>query len=398
MADEQVLEVEQKVETEISTNDKMANALMDSWFNDGVPKAEIPNETIVSKEETATTDVTETKDEEEILDPKDWLKREFDIEDVQVIKNEREELKKLKEKGSSFEFKNDDSKKIAEYINEGKIDDLYNFLDTQKRVSKLATADVSDKNIAAELVKFGIQKDNPNLTQDDVEFIFNKKFSAPKEPVQRGDELDEEFSERHSEWEQAKANTERELIIEAKMAQPKMAQFKTELVLPQIQKENTQTEAQPSQEDLDRFAKEKDSFLQSAQKSIESFNGFTVQVKDKDVDYKSSYVPSPEEKAVISNKLQEFANSGFNSNVLFLDKWLNKDNTINVNQMTEDLSRIYFGKNSDQKLATDSANKRIEAYIKEKKQIDVSKTETAGRFVPTETTKDEVLTNAWLSV
>lgn len=180
MADEQVLEVEQKVETEISTNDKMANALMDSWFNDGVPKAEIPNETIVSKEETATTDVTETKDEEEILDPKDWLKREFDIEDVQVLKNEREELKKLKEKGSSFEFKNDDSKKIAEYINEGKIDDLYNFLDTQKRVSKLATADVSDKNIAAELVKFGIQKDNPNLTQDDVEFIFNKKFSAPK--------------------------------------------------------------------------------------------------------------------------------------------------------------------------------------------------------------------------
>jgi len=394
MVDEQVLEVEKKVETEISTDDKTANALMDSWFNDGVPKAEIPNEIKVIEE--VKNEAPEVKEpEEELLEPSAYLKSKWGWESEEAADTE---IKSLREKAKGFEYKNEDSKKIAEYINEGKVDELYKFLDTQKKVEKLATADVTDKNVAAELVKFGIQKDNPNLTADDVEFIFNKKFSTPKEPVQRGDELDEEFTERHSEWQQAKANAERELIIEAKMAQPKMAQFKTELVLPQIQKENTQTQVQPSQEDLDAFAKEKDSFLQSAQKSIEGFNGFTVQVKDKDVDYKSSYTPSSEEKVFISNLLQEFANSGFNTNVLFLKKWLDKDNKINVNEMTEDLSRVYFGKNSDQKLATDSANKRLEAYIKDKKKIDVSGTEVSGKFVPTEKTKDEVLTNAWLSV
>jgi hypothetical protein len=48
-----------------------------------------------------------------------------------------------------------------------------------------------------------------------------------------------------------------------------------------------------------------------------------------------------------------------------------EDGSINVSQMAEDLSRIYMSKNAERKFATDSANKRMELYLKEKKNINL---------------------------
>ena len=51
--------------------------------------------------------------EEEILDVNDWLKREFEVEDVNIIKQEREAYKKLKETPPAPEeikFANEQSK------------------------------------------------------------------------------------------------------------------------------------------------------------------------------------------------------------------------------------------------------------------------------------------------
>jgi len=39
-----------------------------------------------------------------------------------------------------------------------------------------------------------------------------------------------------------------------------------------------------------------------------------------------------------------------------------------------------MSKNSDLKLATDSANKRLEAYLKDKKQINVNETNPNGQL------------------
>jgi hypothetical protein len=289
-------------------------------FENSVPP---PTEIAVETEQATITTETETgtkPPEEEILDESSYLKNKFGWDSEEVALNEIKTLREKAEK--NFEYKNEDSKKLAEYINEGKIDDLYQFLDTQKRIDRLSKADLSDKNIAAELVKFGLQKDNPNLDQNDIEFLFNEKYSLPEKPQQSELETDDEYAQKVSVW-QAQVNTmERRLVIEAKMQQPKMAQLKSELVLPKIEQANQQQQPQASQEDLDAFKKLQDSFVESAKKTVDGFNGFNVQVKDKDVDYTVSYTPSPEARVTINSKLQQFANAGFDANAILADRWV----------------------------------------------------------------------------
>lgn len=392
MADEQIVEVEQKVETEISTDDKTAASLMDSWLNDGVAQTQQVEQKTEVQEEIK---VEEKKDEEEILEPSAYLKNKFGWDNEEVALTEIKELREKATKG--FEYKNDDSKKIAEYINEGKTDELYTFLDTKKKVEKLSTADVTNSNVAAELVKFGIQKDNPNLTSDDVEFLFNKKFSTPKEPIQRGDELEEEFLERHSAWEEQKKNVERELVIEAKIAQPKMAQFNSELVLPEIHKESKETTNKVSEEDLATLEKAQNAFLESATKKLGELKGLTYQVKDKDVDYTVSYDYSTEEKKLVEGKVKQFVETGFNAFAVLEDRWAS-NGALNEEQIAKDLLKLFTSEKATQKLITDAANKRLEVYLNEKKQINVNETRTSETFQAAKKEANEVLVDAWLSV
>ena len=108
------------------------------------------------------------------------------------------------------------------------------------------------------------------------------------------------------------------------------------------------------------------------------------------------------EKSLIDGKLKAFAESGFNTNVLFFERWVNADNTINVERMVKDLSLVYNDDKVTQKLVTDSANKRLEAYLKEKKQITVG-SEPSQSFSPSNYLTEfdkvrEAAFGSWLSI
>lgn len=340
----------------------------------------------VKQEEKAPTTEQATQapppDDEEILEPKDWLKREFDVEDVNVLKAEREEYKKLKEQGGSINFADEQSKHIHELLREGKSKEVKQFLETQERLESLSTIEINS-DTAEDIIKLGMQLRNKDLTPKEIEYKFNKQFAIPKEPVQGDIEDDADFEARKMDWKEQVEDAKMNRIIEAKSFRPELQKATTELVLPEIQKRSQSAEKEPTQEELDAFNNAKNAFLQSAEKSINGFTGFSVQVKDKDVDYTVAYSPSQEEKTLISGKIKEFAESGFNVNAVLADRWVEDDGkTINVNQMTEDLSRIFMGKNSEQKIAMDSANKRLEAYLKEKKQINVNEQSHGSQFEP----------------
>lgn len=342
---------------------------------------------------TETITATPAPEQTEILDPNVYLKNKWGWETEEAADTE---IKSLREKASKvFEYKNEESKKVAEYINENKLDELYTFLDNKKKVEKLSTADLTaNKELAADLVKFGIQNDSPTLTADEVEFLFNEKYGIPQKPVE--DELDDNYADTLKQWEEKVNNIQKRLVIEAKMNQPKLAQLKSELILPEIQRENQQQK--PTQEDLDAFNKLKESLLQSVDSTVNGFTGFTAQVKDKDVDYPVNYTPSQEEKSLVSSKLKEFAEAGLDANAVFADRWMNKDKTLNVAQMTEDLSRIYMGKNADTKLANDAANKRLETYLREKKQINVNENNQNGNLHLEARTEQEKMIEALLAI
>lgn len=377
MADENVDNIDSTVDTPVSTS--MSESMQNSIWGDGTPpkQSEQPAEPVDKPAAVADTPPLATED---VLNPTAYLKSKWGFESEEAADNE---IKNLREKANkTFEFKNEDSRLIAEYINEGKEDELYKLLDTKQKVKKLISADLSDKNVATDLVKFGLQKDNPNLDSTEVDFLFNEKYSIPKEPVKKEDEEEEDFNERHSIWESQKNTIEKRLIIEAKMNQPKLAQYNTELVIPKIQREN-EAPKEPSQEDLIAFNKEKESFLQSALQTANGFTGFAAQVKDKDVDFPVNYTPSTEEKTFVESTLKRFVESGFDANAILAERWVGADGkTLNINQITEDLYRIIGGNKVDHKLALDSANKRMDIFLKEKKNVHLNDGNPNGTFKP----------------
>jgi hypothetical protein len=374
MAEEATLQTEQKVETQTTSQ-----LLQEAAFGSGVPRE--------TKKEDAPI-VEPKKDEEEIVEPSEWLEREFGTKDVAILKAEREELKKLKETPppQEIKFADDQSKQIYELLREGgeKKKAVRQFLETQEQLDNLASLEVGKDN-AEDIIKLQMKLKNSSLTPKEIDFEYKQNYVAPKEPVQKTTETDEEFEERKNEWKEQVTNVEMKKIIAAKLAQPELSKLKTELVLPEIQQKEISTEKKPTQEDLDAFKKEQDSFLQSAQKSITDFNGFSLQVKDKDVDYTVSYTPSQEEKTFLNGLVKKFTESNFNANALLADRWVEDDGkTIKVEQMIKDLSRIYGDDKIDQKLITDSANKRLDAYLKDKKQINVNEQNQNGTFNPSD--------------
>ncbi len=371
---------ESQVEMQETPTD-VNSLLQNSAWGDDTIIAEPQQQAAPTTEAVTTPEETE----EEIIEQNEYLKSKWGFESEEAADAEIKSLRELKAKGTSdFKYKNDESRKVAEYINEGKEDELYAFLENKKKVSKLSTADLSNINDAADLVKFGIQKDNPNLNADDVDFLFNKRFTIPDEPVyDEMNESEDEFKLKHKSWEQVKSNIQKELVIEAKIAQPKLAQLKSELVLPEIQRENQNVQKQPTQAELDAYAKQQNDFFEFAKSSVEKFNGVSVQVKDKDVNYTVNYTPSKEEKAFIESKFEQFAKSGYDANAILADLWVKEDGkTLDVERMQKDLFRLYAGDKAEQKLAADSGSKMLEAYLKGKKRININQT-PQGTFSPT---------------
>jgi len=312
------------------------------------------------KEEASTQSTTAEQVVTEPYYKKLGFEKEEDVET---------EITTLREKASkAFEYKNEESKKIAEYINKGDegIDDLYKFLSNKKKVQKLSTADLSDKNVASELVKFGIQNENPQLNDDEVEFLFNEKYSIPSKPVQDELEGNEDYEARVSAWEGQKANIEKRMIIEAKIAQPKLAQLSSELVLPDIQKESNQNGGQLSQEELAMMDEVRNKFLTKLESDYKNFNGFETKYKDEEVEIPVSFGYTEEEK--LSQKA-ELADFDVNE---FLDKRWFENGVPNVTKMMEDISLLRDKEKIFQKVANEVGSKMKEHYIKVKANVSVN--------------------------
>lgn len=344
------------------------------------------------KEEVNTPSITN----EQVVEP---FYKKLGFEKEEDVENEIKTLREKKQ--DDIKFADEQSKHIYELLREGgdKKKEVLKFLAAQEKLETLVDSEVTKEN-ATEIVKFGMRLKNSQLTDFEVDRLFNRKFQMPEKPSMEdiksdtnipADEEEKVYQERLSRWQSQIDEVNLDISIEAKQLKPELEKAKSELVLPEIQKGNQNQKQEPTPEDLAAFTKDKETFLQSAEQSINGFNGFSVPVKDKDVDYSVSYAPSQEEKTLVTGKLSAFAESGFDANAIFADRWVTEDGKMNVTQMTEDLSRILMGKNSDQKLATDSANKRLEAYLKDKKQINVNEVDHNGKLHLEQDNKSETV-------
>ena len=316
---------------------------------------------------------SEPKTEEEIYDANEYLKMKLGFDDWDDAANQINELRNKKD----FAFENEDSKKLFDYVREQKEDDLINFLQEKKKIERLSSAEVKDANTAAEIVKLSMYQKNKDLAQDEIDFLFNERFQKPAKPEQKYDELDADYEERVGAWENRVNEIEKRLVIEAKLVKPELEKIKSNYVLPDL---NPSVQASP--EVLEAQRQYMDNFYGSVNNVVNSFEGFTATVKDEGADFNVAYIPSYEEKQAVANQLNYFAENNLDANMIFAERWVNDDNTINVEQMTKDLFLLQNEGKITQKYVNEAANRRLTMHLKNQSNINFSGTSSSGTFTP----------------
>jgi hypothetical protein len=245
-------------------------------------------EEIKEEKPTAEVKVEEVKKEEvkeEILEPSEWLKREFGWETPESAKVELEELRKLKAEAKTPEeikFANEESKRLFESLKEGKEDDIYEVLTLKRQFARAEKLDVSDPKQAAQLLHLNYQLKHKNLEPYEISDLFEENYLKPDKPKQTLEQTDDEYQEIIQKWQARCDAIDRKIVRDAKIAQPELVKLKSEIVLPDIpkkQEEVVEKVKEPTQEELQAAQRFKENFLKEANKSVTEFNVFTAQLK-----------------------------------------------------------------------------------------------------------------------
>lgn len=346
----------------------------ESWGEELPVNAE--DESKGAADSTVTNESKETE-EEEVFDADEYLKQNLGFDDWETAKSEIEKLRTGK---AASKYENEESEKIHKALLEGKNEEVYSFLEKQSKLNKLISSDLNDKN-AEEIVKLTMKSKYSDLTDDEIEYKYRKQFALPKEPEQTYDETDEEFEARKSDWEDKVKDVKMELMIEAKTSRSQLEKLKAELKLPNISQETEQNKTL-TQEELEEANKYVQGYLQSVESSINSFEGFNVEYKDEEALVQSAYLPSDEEKKTISKQMKDFAESNFNANELFAQRWVKEDGTLNTTRMARDLALLNSEEKIMQKLVSDGVTKRLTEYRKSTSNIKVNGAQSKGTFNP----------------
>lgn len=340
------------------------------------PKAEDGGSTVPAKDAPAPK-----TDDSEIVDEHEYLERQTGYkswDEVKAAKTELEQLRAKPQTAAERKFANEESKKLAEAWEAGETDKVFEYLDTQRQLKK--AADLS----AADAIKLHLKQSNPHYKSEDIEDVFEERYSVPKKPAQGVNEEKEEFDERLTEYNTRVAKVNRAIERDAVAAKQDLAKRITELVPPEIP-QREQVNQGPSQEVLDGRKAYVENYRKAVPKEIENFKGFTTTFKDEAVEIPISYAVTPEEVKEFQTELEAFADANLDVNTLFSKDWVNPDGTINIRRVAEDR---YLLKNRDkifQKIANESASKRLAHQIKLNSNIHVN----GGKIPTTEIKKDE---------
>jgi len=307
---------------------------------------------------------SEQQNSSQSFDPNEFVRERFGFESVEEAENQ---FRRLKEE-PSFEFKDDVSKTLFDAIKEGKADDVYQVLNQQKKLERLTTAEL-DTELAIEVVKENLRQKHKELNEEEVELLFYDKFFVPLKPEQGFDETDEDYANKVKNWEAQVEYTERKLMIEAKTTRSELAKLKSEIQLPDIYNEAGR-QAQ-FQEEYEMMQYARSNYEKTLDSDFKSFNGFSVSVKDEDVEIPISFNVGDEEKSAMKSQLEDFDTDSY-----FEGRWFNEDGKPNVQQIMADK---YLLENRDKifsKIANEAASQRLLAHFKKSGNININQTAT----------------------
>lgn len=337
------------------------------------PQVQEQQQETQGQQQTTTTQETATQEQPaqtEQFDYNKWVNETFGFENVDVAKSEIENLKKLKAEPPKFEpqFANENSKTIYEYLVEGKEDDVAEVLLNKRQIDKLLKSDLNDADAAEQMVKLSLKQKNKELTDSEVEFMFNQQYSAPEKPIKGDLDTDEEYEQKLSQWQKQVDNRKMQLSIAAKMAKPEIEKVKQELVLPKLNASNISTEELEKQKVLQGqdIQKKIEAYNKSLEEEFNVFNGFEVKYKDEDVEVPIAFTLSDTDKASLKQDLASIDLDKF-----ILTRWFNEDGTPKTRSLMEDMALL---KNKDavlNKMVNETASKVKESIYKRNANITI---------------------------
>ena len=337
--------------------------VQDAWSTE-LPTPLAITETVKPAEEV-TVDITEEA-KPQLLPTNEWYKN-YGWDNEYSAKTE---IAKLKEqKPTEYKFENEESQRLAEAISKGDRKVVREILETQERLDEYTKAEVGDEN-AADIIKMNMKLKYKDLSPKEIEYKYNKDYGLPKEPTQNVDELDEEFSARKASWQEKVDDIKMNRNIEAKLVKPELEKLKSQIVLPEITKPETQ--AATNQLSEVQLKEIRDNFLKALDSNYAKVEGFTTKVKDEFVDFPVQFKIPDEDKVAIKGRLTE----GFDVNDYMDKRWFDEKGAPKIEQIITD---IYQLENRDKILsgvANKSASERLEAHLKSTKNPSVMQTQT----------------------
>ncbi len=353
-----------------------------------VTQTEVVNETVTETAEVKGSEIT-TNEEEEIVDANEYLKTNLGFDDWDTAKAAMVELKTLKEKAQTpaeIKYANEESKRIIEALQTGDTEPFYEYITTQKTLAAV------DKMDAESAIKLKIKQDNKHYTSADIQDVFEEKYSTDEKPEQGVDELEDEFAKRLSKWETKAEKVNRRIERDAVTAKAELSKLRSEIVVPDIfKKEEVAAPKQPTPEELAANKAFDDSYIKAVDASVKNFQGFNVTVKDKDVEIPVSYNLSEEQRAEVASAMKYLATVKYDLNALMQPRWLMEDKkTLNIEQITKDLSRILYAEQIEQKFANEAATKRSVEQSKKNSNVQLRSNSTPQRtFAPVNTAEQQ---------
>jgi Txe/YoeB family toxin of Txe-Axe toxin-antitoxin module len=269
----------------------------------------------------------------------------------------------------SYEWNDDFSKTIYDKLVNKDISDLADMLYEQKVLSSLD--DMSDEDV----IKLQMAYEYPELTPEEIEEEFQSKFSVDAD----FDEdllTEDEISAKRKQLEKQTKAIQREMKKMVGQAKESLQELRRDIDFPDILSQ--MQGAEPSEDAINKYLTRQQEeqrlvyeesrkvFESSIDDGLRTFDGFSVNYKDEDVQFDGKYNITQEDKASLQGVLKSFDLESFYGNRYF------KEGKYDTKQLAED---VYFLQNRDKILSsmvTQAVSKAKADILKGMKNIDYS--------------------------
>ena len=294
-----------------------------------------------------------------------------------------DEILKLTEQqvAPEINFANETSKKVFEYLKEGKVDEFMSVYQQQKLLESV------DKLDADNVLKLKIKYENPELTQEEINEEFESLYGVEQPDID--EDLDDaaDIEKAKKKFEREKSAMERLKKKDLREAKDFLQEKKQEIVLPDIQTSKTQQqEAQGQEVDEVAIKEYRDKYLNSIPNTIDEIVGFESKYKDSELEFNTTYVIDANEKQALKDKMENFTLQDY-----FVPRYINEQGNFDTESIAHDL---YVLENFDKIVeahVSQAVNQAKSMFVKGLKNANFQ--ESVSRSLPDEqkATQDEMI-------